>query len=229
MTAAKQQEIIDWAINRLQSYDKEKKLYNITAIILSFLDVACGIATIFYAGMLATSIVASILCGTVWGARFIQLVKMEKLAQALKTLKVSTALSLSYILVRKKRREFMKNTKIRNYVIAGLTILGFAAVIVCHFVPALREYIDYAIYYMCALLPADLYAVFNNAKMTAEEVQEKAEAKKIKEAEAKAREELKEKQANELKALTERKLAEAKAKAEEEARKAEEAKTAEQK
>ena len=73
-----------------------------SAIILSILDVVCGVIAVFYASMLAASVVASILCGTVWGARFIQLIKIEKLAKSLKALKVANTFSLAYILVRKK-------------------------------------------------------------------------------------------------------------------------------
>lgn len=99
-------EVINWAIKKIDSYDSEKKLYNISAIVLSILDVICGIIAIFYAGMLVTSVIASIICGTVWSGRFIQLIKTERLAKSLKVL--STA-SLAYIAVRKKRSEYMKN------------------------------------------------------------------------------------------------------------------------
>lgn len=177
---SKQQELINWAIEKLNSYDKDKRLYNIGAIILSILDVVCGIIAIFSASMLVTSVVASILCGTAWAARTIQLIKCEKLAKALKVLSAS---SIAYIAVRKKRGEFMKNIKIRNIIIAVLTVLGFASVIVCYFVPALKEYVNYAIYVLCAILPADLYAVFNNAKLNAEEIQANVEKKIEKEAE----------------------------------------------
>ena len=214
MTAQKQQEVIEWAIKKIASFEKEKKLYNWTAIALSFLDVVCGVITIFYAGMLMTSVVASIICGTVWGARVIQCIKVEKLAKAIKTLRVANTVSLSYIIVRKRRSEFMQNTKIRNIIIGILTVLGFASVIVCNFVAALQPFIDYAIYYMCALLPVDMYAVFNNARMSAQEIEQKAQAKQVKQAQEQAKKELKEKQEEELKALTEQKLLEVKANAE---------------
>ena len=207
-TLASQQEIVDWAIEKIKSFETQKKIYNLSAIILSLLDVVCGVITIFYASMLTTSIVASILCGTTWGARYIQVVKIEKLTQALKYLKVANTFSLLYIMVRKRRSEFMTNVKVRNIVIGILTILGFASVIVCHFVPALVEYVDYAIYVLCAVLPADLYAVFNNAKLSAEEVENKVQAKQLKVAEAQAKQELAEKQDAELKALAEKKLVE---------------------
>jgi hypothetical protein len=211
MVTTKQQELIDWAIEKLESYDREKKLYNFSAIILSILDVFCGVVALFYAGMMVTSVIASILCGTAWGARAIQLVKCEKLAKALKALTVP---SLAYISVRKERSEYMKNTKARNVVIGALTLLGFASVIVCHFVPALVQYIDYAIYYLCALLPADLYAVFNNAHLSAAEMQAKVDKKLKADAELKAKAELDAKQKAELEALTNKKLEELKNKPE---------------
>lgn len=64
-------QVIEWAIKKLKSYDNEKKLYNLSAIILSVLDVLCGIISIFYTSMIVTSVIASIICGTIWGGRFI--------------------------------------------------------------------------------------------------------------------------------------------------------------
>lgn len=124
--------VIEWAIKKLKSYDNEKKLYNLSAIILSVLDVLCGIISIFYTSMIVTSVIASIICGTIWGGRFIQLIKAERLAKALKIL--STA-SITYITVRKKRSEFMKKffDNLKNnpftivFALIGGGIMGFAA------------------------------------------------------------------------------------------------------
>lgn len=85
--------VIEWAMNKIDSYDNEKKLYNLSAIIFSILDVVCGIITIFYTAMAVTSVIFSILCGTVWGGRVIQLIKVQRLAKALKVM--STA-SIAY-------------------------------------------------------------------------------------------------------------------------------------
>ncbi len=125
-------QIIEWAIKKLKSYDNEKKLYNLSAIILSVLDVLCGIISIFYTSMIVTSVIASIICGTIWGGRFIQLIKAERLAKALKIL--STA-SITYITVRKKRSEFMKKffDNLKNnpftivFALIGGGVMGFAA------------------------------------------------------------------------------------------------------
>lgn len=125
-------QVIEWAIKKLKSYDNEKKLYNLSAIILSVLDVLCGIISIFYTSMIVTSVIASIVCGTIWGGRFIQLVKAERLAKALKIL--STA-SITYITVRKKRSEFMKKffDNLKNnpltivFALIGGGVMGFAA------------------------------------------------------------------------------------------------------
>lgn len=124
--------VIEWAIKKLKSYDNEKKLYNLSAIILSVLDVLCGIISIFYTSMIVTSVIASIICGTIWGGRFIQLIKAERLAKALKIL--STA-SITYITVRKKRSEFMKKffDNLKNnpftivFALIGGGVMGFAA------------------------------------------------------------------------------------------------------
>lgn len=205
MVTTKEQELIDWAIDKIQMFEKEKKLYNYSAIILSVIDVICGIVALFQSFMLLYSVLATILCGTVWGARTVQVIKCEKLAQAIK---VMTVPSLAYIAVRKKRGEFMKNLKVRNIVIGVLTFLGFVSVIVCHFVPALNVCVDYIIYYLCALLPADLYAVFNNAHKSAEEIQAKVEAVAKAKAQKEAKAELAAKQKAELEELTAKKLAE---------------------
>lgn len=125
-------QVIEWAIKKLKSYDNEKKLYNLSAIILSVLDVLCGIISIFYISMIVTSVIASIICGTIWGGRFIQLIKAERLAKALKIL--STA-SITYITVRKKRSEFMKKffDNLKNnpltivFALIGGGVMGFVA------------------------------------------------------------------------------------------------------
>lgn len=105
MLETQAQEAIAWAMKKLDSYDNEKKLYNISAIILSILDVICGVVAIFYTSMIVTSVVASIVCGTIWSGRCIQLIKAERLA---KSLKVLSTVSIAYIAVRKKRSEYMK-------------------------------------------------------------------------------------------------------------------------
>lgn len=105
MLESQANEIIEWATKKLDSYDKEKKLYNISAIILSVLDVVCGIVACFYMSVQVTSVVTSIICGTIWSGRCIQLIKAERLAKALKV--VSTA-SIAYIAARRKRSEYMK-------------------------------------------------------------------------------------------------------------------------
>lgn len=125
-------QVIEWAIKKIKSYDNEKKMYNISAIILSILDVVCGIIALFYTTMIATSIVASIVCGTIWGGRFVQLIKAERLVKALKVM--STA-SIAYITARKKRSDFMKKffDNIKNnpmtiiFAIIGGVVMGLAA------------------------------------------------------------------------------------------------------
>lgn len=151
MTNVGTQEVIGWAIEKIQKYDNEKKLYNVSAIILSVLDVLCGIVAIFYTSMLATSIVASILCGTIWGGRFIQLVKTERLAKALK---VMTTASLAYIAVRKKRSEYMK-TILKNIKNNPLTIV-FAII-----GGAIMSFVTYTLAQLYFInLPQYLYFIF---------------------------------------------------------------------
>ncbi|MBD5086705.1 MAG: hypothetical protein HDT32_05075 [Clostridiales bacterium] len=126
-----EKQVIEWAIEKINSYDSEKKLYNLSAVVLSVLDVVCGIIAIFYTSMIVTSVIASIICGTIWGGRLIQLIKAERLAKALKVL--STA-SITYISVRKKRSEYMNKFKdnLKNnpltivFALIGAGVIGFA-------------------------------------------------------------------------------------------------------
>ena len=48
--------VVEWAMSKIDSYDNEKKLYNLSAILLSILDVVCGIIAIFYTAMAVTSV-----------------------------------------------------------------------------------------------------------------------------------------------------------------------------
>lgn len=202
MVTTKQQEIIDWAINYVQKFEKERKIYNLSVLIFTALDIFFTIVALFYSSMLVASVIVNILFGTTWGAKVIQLTKFEK------ALKILSVPSLAYITVRRERGEFMKNVKVRNIVIAVLNILAVASVVVCAFVPALSGYIAYAVGLLGAVLPADLYAVFNNAKLSAEEVTAKVQAKEKKIATAEAKAEVKAKQKAEIEDLAAKKLEE---------------------
>lgn len=210
MSPTDQKEVIEWAIQRLQDYEREKKLYNLSAIILSVLDVLCGVIAIFYAGMMATSIVASILCGTVWGARFIQLVKAERLAKALKLLSVP---SLAYLATRKKRGEIMKNIKIKNWIVAILNVLSVITGVVLVFIEPniITDNIVAVITGIGALLGVNVaIPCFNNAKVTEEDKAKAAETKKLKDAKIKAKAIIKEEQKAQIEAKTAEILANAK-------------------
>lgn len=202
MSSTKQKEVIEWAIQKLQDYEKEKKLYNLSAIILSVLDVLCGVIAIFYAGMMATSIVASILCGTVWGARFIQLVKAERLAKALKLLSVP---SLAYLATRKKRGEIMKNIKIKNWIIAILNVLAVIVGVVLMFIEPniITDNIVAVITSIGALLGVNVaIPCFNNAKVSEADKIKAAESKRLKIAKKEAKAIIKEEQKAQIEAKT---------------------------
>lgn len=204
MTKTEQKEVIEWAIEKLQDYEREKKLYNLSAIILSILDVLCGFIAIFYSGMMATSIIASILCGSVWSGRFIQLVKAERLAKSLKLLSMP---SLAYLAVRKRRGEFMKNIKIKNWIVAGLNVAALIVGFVLAFVEpnVLTDNIVTVITSMGALLGVNIgIPCFNNAHKTAEEKAQAKATKEFKLAQKQAKAELK----KEKKATIEAKTAE---------------------
>lgn len=202
MTSTQQKEVINWAIQRLEDYEKEKKLYNLSAITLSILDVLCGVITIFYAGMMMTSIVASILCGTVWGARFIQLVKAERLAKALKILSMP---SIAYLATRKKRGEIMSNIKIKNWIIAILNVAAIGIGVALVFVEPnlITDNIIAVISGVSALLGVNIaIPCFNNAKVTKEEKAEIEAKKQLKIATKEAKAIIKEEQKAQIEAKT---------------------------
>lgn len=213
MKATQQKEVIEWAIQKLEDYEHEKKLYNLSAIILSVLDVICGVLAIFYTGMLLTSVVASILCGSVWGGRFIQLVKAERLAKALKLLSMP---SIAYLATRKKRGEIMSNIKIKNWIIAILNVVAVIVGIVLMFVEptVLTDNIIAVITGVGALLGVNVaIPCFNNAKVTEEEKALTVENKKMKLAEKQAKAQIKAEQKAQIEARKAEILANAKVEA----------------
>ena len=180
MTETQKNAVIDWAIQKLQDYEREKKIYNLSAIILSILDVLCGVIALFQTAMVLTSIFASILCGTVWGARYIQLVKARNLAKALKMLSVP---SLAYLATRKRRGEIMKNIKIKNWIIAGLNVAAVVLGIVLMFIEPniITDNIEIVITGIGGLLGVNIaIPCFNNAKVTEEEKNKIVQSKQLK-------------------------------------------------
>ena len=180
MTETQKSAVINWAIQKLQDYEHEKKIYNLSAIILSILDVLCGVIALFQTAMVLTSIFASILCGTVWGARYIQLVKARNLAKALKMLSVP---SLAYLATRKRRGEIMKNIKIKNWIIAGLNVAAVVLGIVLMFIEPniITDNIEIVITGIGGLLGVNVaIPCFNNAKVTEEEKNKIAQNKQLK-------------------------------------------------
>lgn len=205
MTKSQQKEIIEWAIQKLQDYENEKKIYNLSAIILSTLDVICGILALIYVELMTTSIVASILCGTVWGARFIQIIKAERLANALKLLKVMAVPSLTYLAIRKRRGEIMTNIKIKNWIIAGLNVLAIGLGVTLVFVEpnVITNNIEAVITGAGALLGVNVaIPCFNNAKVTKEEQEQIEATKQLKLAKKQAKAQLKSEQKAQIEAKT---------------------------
>lgn len=202
MTETQKSAVINWAIQKLQDYEHEKKIYNLSAIILSILDVLCGVIALFQTAMVLTSIFASILCGTVWGARYIQLVKARNLAKALKMLSVP---SLAYLATRKRRGEIMKNIKIKNWIIAGLNVAAVVLGIVLMFIEPniITDNIEIVITGIGGLLGVNVaIPCFNNAKVTEEEKNKIAQNKQLKLAKKEAVLLLKEEQKAQIEAKT---------------------------
>lgn len=102
-----QQEVIIDTLGRLElKLQKESKAYGVTTIILSVLDVLCGIICIICTSIQITSVVVSILSGTVVCTRAVQILKTRNL---LNTIKVLNGLATGYVVCRMKKGEYMKN------------------------------------------------------------------------------------------------------------------------
>jgi hypothetical protein len=181
-------------------YQKEQKVYNIAGIILSILDIAFGLLSLFYSALLITAVVASVLCGTVWGARTVQVMKIRQL---IKNLKLIAAPGFVYIATRKKRGDLFMNIKIRNWIIAVLDLVAVVFGIAMVFIEpsVLTANIELVICGIGSLLGVNIaIPCFNNAKRSETEIAEKKSVKegKVLLKQAKARE--KEREAAEKKA-----------------------------
>ena len=181
-------------------YQKEQKVYNVAGIILSILDIGFGLLSLFYSALLITAVVASVLCGTVWGARTVQVMKIRQL---IKNLKLIAAPGFVYIATRKKRGDLFMNIKIRNWIIAVLDLVAVVFGIAMVFIEpsVLTANIELVICGIGSLLGVNIaIPCFNNAKRSETEIAEKKSVKegKVLLKQAKARE--KEREAAEKKA-----------------------------
>ena len=183
-----------------QRYQKEQKLYNIAGIILSLLDIIFGLLSLFYGALLITAVVASVLCGTVWGARTVQVMKIRQL---IKNLKVLAVPGFVYIATRKKRGDLFMNIKIKNWIVAGLDLAAIIFGVVMVFVePTIfTENIATTICGLGSLLGVNIaIPCFNNARKSETEVAEKKAIKDSKAVLKEAKARAKEKEAAEKKA-----------------------------
>lgn len=188
--------LVENLLDRLEEldkrYQKERKVYTIVGIILSLFDVVFGIISLFYSAMVVTAVVASVLCGTVWGARTVQVLKIRQLT---KNLKLIAAPSMAYIATRKKRGDLFMNIKIRNWIIAGLDLAALILSIVLVFVApsVITENIETVICTVGSLLGVNIaIPCFNDAKKSQAEIDAKKAAKQekatLKQAVARAKE-----------------------------------------
>lgn len=184
-----------------QRYQKEQQLYNIAGIVLSLLDIIFGLLSLFYSALLITAVVASVLCGTVWGARTVQVMKIRQLIQNLKILAIP---GFVYIATRKKRGDLFMNIKIKNWIVAGLDLAALVFAIVMVFIEptVITSNIEVVICGLGSLLGVNIaIPCFNNAKKSEIEVAEKQAVKKGKALLKQAKARVKEKQTAEHQAL----------------------------
>lgn len=80
MTRPEHVENLEKLLNKLE---KDRSIYNWASIILSILDVICGLVCIAYSSLLITSVVVSALTGAVIAGRTVQIIKAERLAKTL--------------------------------------------------------------------------------------------------------------------------------------------------
>lgn len=203
--------LVENLLDRLEAldkqYQKERKVYNIAGIILSLLDILFGLLSLFYSAMLITAVVASVLCGTVWGARTIQVLKIRQLT---KNLKLIAAPGIVYIATRKKRGDLFMNIKLKNWIIAGLDLAAVLLGVVLLFVEPtiITSNIEATIYGIGSLLGVNIVIpCFNNAKKSQAEVDAKKIAKQEKATLKQATVRAKEKAAAEKKALIDAEVA----------------------
>lgn len=105
-----------------QKLNKESKAYGIFTIILSTLDVLCGVLCLVFTTIQITAVVMSIASGTLVCSRAIQVLKTKNL---LKTIRVLNGLSSTYIVCRIKKGEYMKNFIKQNKLTLLVSLLGF--------------------------------------------------------------------------------------------------------
>lgn len=70
-------------LQKMEKFEKDRTIYNWVSIILSILDVICGIVCIVYSSIVVASTVISLLTGIIIGGRTIQVIKAERLAKTL--------------------------------------------------------------------------------------------------------------------------------------------------
>lgn len=126
-----EQEVIKDTLVRLElKLAKEQKVYGITTIILSALDVICGLLCIIFTSIQITALIVSIASGTVICSRAVQVLKTKNLINTIRTL---NGLSSAYIVCRMKKGEYMKSfiQAIKNnpltllFAIIGGVVMGF--------------------------------------------------------------------------------------------------------
>ena len=191
MLNKKQQEAIDWALDKIQKHNNNLKYFNWSAIILTAIDIVATIIHWVYATLTVTTFLTSILCGSAWTSRAVQILRMKKLVEALR---YPAMLGLAYILTRKKRSEYMQNIKLKNIIIAGVNVLATLLGIILVFVEpnAITSNIEAVIIGVGALLGVNVaIPCFNNAKVSEEEAIERAEIKNLKIAKKQAKANLK--------------------------------------
>lgn len=67
----------------LDKLEKDRSIYNWVSIVLSILDVVCGLVCIAFTSVLIASVVVSALTGAVIAGRTVQVIKAERLAKTL--------------------------------------------------------------------------------------------------------------------------------------------------
>lgn len=83
MVDEEQQKKMEELLDRLEKFNKDRGLYNISSIILSILDVISGIICAFYVSVQVSAAVVSLITGILITSRTVQVIKIEKLSKTL--------------------------------------------------------------------------------------------------------------------------------------------------
>lgn len=162
-----QQEISETLVELELKLKKESKVYGIFTIILSILDVLCGVLCIIFTSIQITALVMSIASGTIICSRAIQVLKTRNLV---KTIRILNGVSGTYLAFRVKKGEYMKKifTWIKNNKLTllvstlGFVVCGFAGYYASALIFMAPKFVYFIVGAICSILSVVLVMILGN-------------------------------------------------------------------